>query len=277
MECEDLDSQDKRQRLGEAMGNREKTHAELSAELDKERAGRQEAEHLVRTLLEAYGEMALLLEVDGTIVEASPAAAQNVRMEAEAMRGRDVYGFQPPILAASDKERIAQAVRDNKQVVFRDGADSGLEYEVTVLPVPDRNGDAMRVAVCFRDLTESIRARKALEESEERFRAFFEKSPIGLFVATTVQPVRFIVVNESLSRWNGISVRNHIGLELGEVFDPGVGAKAGELLHTGRPAALETEGTNVHGKRVRLAVRLFPLKGQDGAVSAIGGSVEGLS
>ena len=79
-----------------------------------------------------------------------------------------------------------------------------------------RESVGLAVHVALTDITEVIRAQKALEESEARYRAIFENAGNGMVIAD-VQTRRFIDANAAFLRMLGINREQLVGLSVTDI------------------------------------------------------------
>ena len=87
-------------------------------------------------------------------------------------------------------------------------------YSFTIAPLLDRG----YVNLYGINVTEQRNAEKALKESEERFRAFFENSDAGMVLFDVKGRPKYKAINDSLAATNGLPAKDHIGKTIGEIL-----------------------------------------------------------
>ncbi|MCI0394527.1 MAG: PAS domain S-box protein [Chloroflexi bacterium] len=87
-----------------------------------------------------------------------------------------------------------------------DGSEMPLETSISQIEI----GGQKIYTVIVRDITERVRAEKALRQSEERFSRIFHASPVAISL-TALPDERFLDVNESFLRLTGYSREEIIG------------------------------------------------------------------
>ena len=157
---------------------------------------------------------------------------------------------------------------NHTMLIARDGreipiADSGA-------PIKDGSGRIFGVVLVFRDQTKERNARKAVEESEARYRNLFENLTAGFALHEMIydadgNPVdyRFLAVNPAFERLTGLKANEVVGRTVREVL-PGTEAywieTYGRVAQTGEPAGMENHAAEL-GKYFE--VRAFrPAPGQ---------------
>lgn len=103
---------------------------------------------------------------------------------------------------------------DDWEIICRDGSSCSVEISLSVMVDKFSNQTGFRGVV--RDVTSRIRARKALQLSEELFSKAFQCSPGGMFVAH-IENGRLIKVNDSFLSITGYEADAVIGKELVEL------------------------------------------------------------
>lgn len=165
-------------------------------------------------------------DAQGRIAEWSLAAQDVLGYTAEQLLGR--YGL-PILVPESQREpadRLVQKALAGEAVVgrvpvrHRDG--HLVPMEMWICPAADPNGGTGTLAIAV----ETSRVR-GMRDSLAALEGLFTQSPIGL--AILGRDLRFLRVNESLARMNGVSAAKHLGKRLAEVA-PGINAAALETV-----------------------------------------------
>jgi diguanylate cyclase (GGDEF)-like protein/PAS domain S-box-containing protein len=113
--------------------------------------------------------------------------------------------------------------------------DGRIQLQVWGAPILDSEGNVANALVAFSNITAQKRFEEALRESETRFRAIFEESPLGIFLVDIEG--RFIRVNEALCQITGYGSDELLGRCVAEITfgdDVDVGLAQKELLASGQ-------------------------------------------
>jgi len=128
--------------------------------------------------------------------------------------GKEVPGDEQPLqYAAAHSTEVQDAEID---IVHEDGAVFNL-YGYAA-PLFDEQGNARGAVSAFLDITERKRTELALKESEERFRKFFERAPIGICVVNL--DGRFLQVNQTYCEMLGYQKHELQQLTFAEITNP---------------------------------------------------------
>ncbi|MFZ4624831.1 MAG: PAS domain S-box protein, partial [Rhodoferax sp.] len=219
-------------------------------------------------LMESQQNLAITLNSIGDAVIATDAAGLITRMNPTAERltawpladalGRPLTEVFC-IVNASTREPVAnpvQRVIEHGEVVGLANhtvllAKDGLQYQIADSAAPIRNaaGSIVGVVLVFRDVTEKYQAERALLEAEWKFRALFEKGPIGVAFHEMIyddlgQPkdYLFIDANVTFQQLTGV---NPLGKTVTQAF-PGIEndpfdwiGTYGRVARTGEPIRFE--------------------------------------
>jgi len=161
------------------------------------------------------------VQVDNTFVYVNQAFVQLLGATSEEeIVGRNILTFIDAAAYDRVRERLAQ-LRAGQSVpymrqAFRRVDSSPLDVEVAALPLRYGNRDAIQVIA--RDITEQVRARQALEESEQRYRELVEDVTEILF--TVDRDGRFVSLNRSFEHSTGYRIDEWLGRPFAELFMP---------------------------------------------------------
>jgi PAS domain S-box-containing protein len=161
------------------------------------------------------------VHVDDTYIYVNQAFVQLLGASNEdEIVGRNLLSFVDPGCHERVRQRLVN-LRAGESVpyirqTYRRTDGSPLDVEVAALPLRYGNRDAVQVIA--RDITEKVRARKALEESEQRYRELVEDVTEILFTVDCAG--RFVSLNRSFERSTGYRIEEWLGRPFGELFLP---------------------------------------------------------
>jgi PAS domain S-box-containing protein len=173
---------------------------EINIRLNREIEERKKANNELRlnearleAILNASNDAAFLVEIQGTILLVNQAMADRFGKTKEALLGKHIHSLYSPGLAKS-RQAIFEKMLDSKAPVkFKDIRDGHL-FENCAYPIFDMENRVTQLAVFSRDVTHEIQARTALQESENRYRAFVENFNGIAFQSAVTEETHFTSV-----------------------------------------------------------------------------------
>jgi len=129
-------------------------------EQKRSREALQESEETLRVMLNAFPEVACLLDIHGNILQGNQGLAGRFRADLRDLIGTNITDYLPTESAKSRMEQIRRAVRTREPVQFQDERD-GRFFDNHLYPVLDEKAEVTRLALLALDITE----RKRSEES----------------------------------------------------------------------------------------------------------------
>jgi diguanylate cyclase (GGDEF)-like protein/PAS domain S-box-containing protein len=162
-----------------------------------------------------YGTVAcgvLVLSASGLIIQVNPAGERIIGLTNDEMRGKTPdelwRAYAEDGSALTGRERVGpvvlrghQPVSVTNRIVLPNGRERWLLIDA--IPVMGPDGQALQVVASFLDITERKQVEEALRESEERFRAVFNRSAVG--IARIDLRGHIIEANPALQRMLGYS------------------------------------------------------------------------
>ncbi|MEY9963286.1 PAS domain S-box-containing protein [Streptacidiphilus sp. MAP12-16] len=175
-----------------------------------------QGDSLPGSLLDVVRVAIAMLDTSGRVVLWSPAAEELLGWPSETLVGRGLEALvgDDPELLKRGQEVIALVLREGGwrgPVVMRDREDARIVLDARVSLLVDGDGvpylllrlaDANKLSAVEHDL--------AVQD------ALFEQSPLG--IAVFDRQLRYVRLNETLARMNGLAVADHLGLTVGETL-----------------------------------------------------------
>jgi PAS domain S-box-containing protein len=134
-----------------------------------------ESEEKIRALLNAPHDISLLIDTTGKIEALSQYTAKKLGGTINQLIGMRVYDFFEPEIAHRRKAACDKVLKTGKPTRLEDER-AGNWFDANVYPVFDEQGKVIKFAIFSYDITERKRAEQALKESEERYKALFDRS-----------------------------------------------------------------------------------------------------
>ncbi|MCK9306827.1 MAG: PAS domain S-box protein [Methanoculleus sp.] len=224
-----------------------------------------ESEEKFRALVEHSLDGTLILDPEGTILFANPAAGRIIEIEdpGEVIGRRNVMEFIAPV----SRDDV---IRDFGEVAK--GVDGYLAcYRILTLHQEERWVESIGRSILFmgapsilislRDVTERQRAEEMIRQNEEKFRTVFENSPYPIAISS-IPDSKFLDVNAALLTASGYSKEEILGrnpMELGMISPVDAARLLAHRLIEGKienvPLALTASG----GRRVHVLFSTIPI------------------
>jgi diguanylate cyclase (GGDEF)-like protein/PAS domain S-box-containing protein len=198
-------------------------------------------------------------------------------IDGAAMVGRDVRGITPEHADALEPVmREALAGRDG--YVELEPGDRTISVQVA--PYRDESGEIAGVLCIARNVTAERRAERAKREAEERFRAAFDRAPIGMAIVGL--DGRFAEVNDALAVILGRSRERLLRTPPGELLHPDdrprAAADIAPILRGDRDAyAGELRLVHAHGHEVWVNVHVALVRDGDGRARNLLGQLQDIT
>jgi PAS domain S-box-containing protein len=211
----------------------------------------------LQTLFDAMDDMVLVVEWGGKILHHNPAVEKKLGYSGAALREMSVMDIHPPERQREVLETLARLL-EGKQAVclipFRTKRGELIPVETRVV-----RGEWAGKEVGFgvaRDLSEREAARKALEQSEARFRAIFENASVGIGLSD--MDGRILDVNEALAGMEGRAREEIVGRHFREFTTPedaAIQERFRRDIAEGRILSYELEKRYIHKNGAHFWVR----------------------
>lgn len=164
----------------------------------------------------AAQESILLLDPDGTILEANETAARRFGKTLDEFIDRCVFDFMPPDVAAGRRAAARQLVESREPMTVEDRRD-GRWFETSAYPILDSQGSVAQVALIARDITSRKAAEAALLESEARFKDYADTAADWFWEMGP--DLRFTYMSERVEAVTGMPPGSFIGKTRQEIAE----------------------------------------------------------
>jgi PAS domain S-box-containing protein len=128
-----------------------------------------ETQNTQKALLNAPSDVILLLDLNGSIMDANGTAALRMSKPVDQLIGSCIWDLLPPDLSRSRKAYAGRVIESGQPVRFEDER-YGTWFDNVVYPICDEIGKVVRIAVVARDITERKQMEEALRRGELELR-----------------------------------------------------------------------------------------------------------
>jgi PAS domain S-box-containing protein len=157
-----------------------------------------ESENLAHSLLNAPVDPVLLLDREGVVLDANPAAALSIGRHVNEIVRKSIFGFLSKSVAEWRRIPFDQAVESGKPVRFED-QHRGKFWDHSLYPILNSEGKVAQIAVYIREVTDFRQAVIRLEErtaellaSEKKYRTLVENIPVVVYGMTPEGQILFV-------------------------------------------------------------------------------------
>jgi diguanylate cyclase (GGDEF)-like protein/PAS domain S-box-containing protein len=164
-------------------------------------------------MLDAVGEAVIATGLDGNVFYWNAAAERLYGYRCDEALGRPIQELTVPDASQQQSSEIVESVLAGRswtgEFSVQDRAGRTFPARVTDAPIRDDRGEITGIIGISRDLTEEVRARAAVAESEELFRRMFDDVPVGKVI---VGPdLKISRVNAALCAMVGYAAEDFVG------------------------------------------------------------------
>lgn len=197
----------------------------LAAKHKRDRDALYKSELLMRAITESAQDAIIMMDAQGRISYWNPAAERIFGYTSDAVLGRNLHAILAPpryrkLFEASFPafQRSGSGEAIGKTLQLSALRKSGEEFPIELSLSSVQLHDGSHAVGIVRDISDREQAKKALQESEEKFRAYIEKSPLGIFV--TDDNGQFVEVNPAACEMSGYTEEELLNLSLRDFFAP---------------------------------------------------------
>jgi diguanylate cyclase (GGDEF)-like protein/PAS domain S-box-containing protein len=262
------------------------TDAELVAVHDvTERKDAERATSLLAAIVDSSADAIISKSLDGVITSWNKGAEQMFGYMAKEAVGRHITLIIPPDrrdeeATILDRVKRGDHIEHFETIRFRkDG--TPLYISLTVSPVKDGAGRIVGASKVARNITEEKRGVEALRDAEEKYRAIFEESVVGIFqVAADGRPLR---VNRAFAEIHGYDSPDQLLAEVSNValqifVDPKRMDELGHVLdEVGAVRGAEVEVQRKDGTRRFVRANVRAVRDENGNIVLREGTVEDIT
>jgi len=155
----------------------EQSNLQLMAEADRRQqveVALNQSEQRARALLDASPDPALLVDLEGLILDLNEIAAERLEIPIQEAFGANAFNLFDPETSELRKQKAAELIKSNQPVVWEDMR-AGRNYQNHLYPISDDSGNVVNIAVYAADITEL----KLAQEREKTDAAIEERARLA--------------------------------------------------------------------------------------------------
>ncbi len=189
--------------------------ASIMAERRDVEARLRQSDATARSLLEAPGALAFMIDPEGIILDANHQLSVYLGKPALALAGTSVWDYLSPGKENSCRAIFRKVLEERKPLRHETEALGGW-HDCSVYPVLNERGEVEKVAVMAWDITERKRAEQALYQSEQRYRLLIETMNEGVARVNAFGIIEY--VNKKFCEMTGSAAADLVGSKHTEVI-----------------------------------------------------------
>jgi len=187
-----------------------------------------ESEQKYRLLFESSPDSIAQLDREGRYLAANPATARSLGVPLEELVGKTMFEVVPQEVAQYRLGMVRKVLDEWQPQIFEDER-AGRYFHHIVIPTKISE-QKEAVQVITRDITERKQAEEALRQSEEKHRALFDSSVIGMFVMNA-ETMKIVMCNQAAANMFGFSsVEEAVGINPVDFIIPEEREKGLEII-----------------------------------------------
>lgn len=157
-----------------------------------------ESENLAHALLNAPADPVLLLDREGIVLDANPAAAAGIGKHVDEIVGKSIFDFLSNRVAEWRRIPFNQAAESGEPLRFQD-QHQGRFWDHSLYPILNPEGKVEQIAIYIREITDFRQAMVHLEErtaellaSEKKYRTLVENIPVVVYRMSPQGQILFV-------------------------------------------------------------------------------------
>ena len=179
-----------------------------------------ESEKKYRELFEGGSDLLCIHDLTGNLMETNLHFKKGYGWTRDDLDGLNIREMLPDRFKAKFDQYLARIMANGSDEGLMNGyTKSGetvvLEYRNRI--ITDDNGVPAAVQGAARDVTERVRAEKALRESEEKYKEIVQYAPSGIY-EFDMERLRFISVNDVMCQYSGYTEAEFLALDAFEIL-----------------------------------------------------------
>ena len=193
-----------------------------------------ESEAKYRNLFINGSDLLGIHDLEGTLLETNLPYKTQYGWRKEDLVGVNIRDLVPDRLKPEFDQYLERMMRHGKDEGHFKGATQirgATSSSNTATPlIYDSGGNPKEVQCAARDVTDKIRAEKALRESEEKYRELVQYAPAGIY-ELDLEKIRFISVNDVMCDYSGYTREEFLNLDPYELIAEESRETAAKVLH----------------------------------------------
>lgn len=208
--------------------------------------GLEASQRSLQAVFDGVAETIMVMDLEGTILAANQTAAQRWGMPVNELIGKNGFGLTPPETQKQRAGQIREMVSTGLPVQFQDER-GGTSFDLTFYPIKDAQGKIGQFVVFGQDISERVRAERALRKNEADLRGVLDATRESVWMFDPDGTI--LLANETALKRLSVPAKEVIGQAFSKLIPAEVGAARQaclrEVAASGQACELEDERNGI--------------------------------
>lgn len=168
----------------------------------------------LRSVFCSSTESIILIDTSGIVLDANEVVAYRLNTNVETLKGKNIYDFLPPEVAANRRKMADKVITEGKPGYFEDERE-GYSVLTSIHPIFNDDGKLERMAIFGLDITEIKKAENILKDKEKVYKSVIETASDGYLCISLDE--RILEANEAYCKISGYTREELLNMRVSDL------------------------------------------------------------
>ncbi len=169
----------------------------------------------IQTLINASGESAILMKLNGLLVHLNEIAAKRLNKPTNELIGKIIYNHLPENISEKTKKVCELLIQNKEPIRYNDDHDGAI-FDNKIHPILNPNGDVCLIAIFSQDITDRKTAETALKRSMTNYKTLFDNALVGIVISNLKGQI--IEANQAMTNLSGFTHQEILEMNAADVY-----------------------------------------------------------